>query len=263
MPLNNTKNPTPVASDVVNMDSTGGWLADVLSPGLWGGERAGRAQAMAAAADEDTTFNVRHPATSNLGYALAGGGLGALTGAALVRPFSHDAGALTHGALGGAGLGALAGSVMAGLSRRDDMRQINAAYDAAVQAGTLSPKTPRLSWISALLAPARGPHRTGQVEATEAMRGGKSIAQSRKGYRDALYGTSTLLGGLPIGVAAQLGHSYGQNLKTQSKSRKMQEEEDQKLPATETEKEAAFAARLGRAACRQQRLASSCCAPAG
>lgn len=213
------KKAPPSAKELVNMDSTGGALADYIVPGLWGGERAGRTQAMADAIGEKTTFGVRHPMLQSWGYGLGGGALGALLGggAGLL------AGGLTGGprnaeelapigALLGGGAGLLGGGLLAGRHRRDEMKRIGHFYDQDAAEGKLKPKNPKFSILSALLMPGRGPHRVGQLEATRAIRGDKSMGDQRGGGRDVLYSSRFLpyVGG-PMGLL----HGYGQNIRTQ------------------------------------------------
>lgn len=213
------KKAPPSAKELVNMDSTGGALADYIVPGLWGGERAGRTQAMADAIGEKTTFGVRHPLLQSWGYGLGGGALGALLGggAGLL------AGGLTGGprnaeelaplgALLGGGAGLLGGGLLAGRHRRDEMKRIGHFYDQDAAEGKLKPKNPKFSILSALLMPGRGPHRVGQLEATRAIRGDKSMGDQRGGGRDVLYSSRFLpyVGG-PMGLL----HGYGQNIRTQ------------------------------------------------
>ena len=214
------KKKVPPSSEIVDMETAGGRAADYLAPGLWGGERAGRSQSMAAAIEEPTTFGVRHPVTSSILHTLGGAGLGALGGAGIggVAGYSPDSrsdnsstgaimGALAGGLLGGAG-----GIYSAGKSRRDEMKRINTLYDEDEAAGRVEPKDPKFSLLSALLLPGRGPHRTGQLEAVKAMKGGAPIKEQHNGLRDALYASRGVPG---IGGITNLLHGYGQNLRTQ------------------------------------------------
>lgn len=213
------KKAPPSAKELVNMDSTGGALADYIVPGLWGGERAGRTQAMADAIGEKTTFGVRHPLLQSWGYGLGGGALGALLGggAGLLAggltggPRSADELA-PIGALLGGGAGFLGGGLLAGRHRRDEMKRVGHFYDQDAAEGKLKPKNPKFSILSALLMPGRGPHRVGQLEATRAIRGDKSMGDQRGGGRDVLYSSRFLpyVGG-PMGLL----HGYGQNIRTQ------------------------------------------------
>jgi hypothetical protein len=216
------KSKPSAAAKIVDTGSFKGQLADYLAPGMWGGERAGRSQAMASAIEEPTTFGVRHPVTSSILHTLGGAGLGALGGAGLggVAGYSPDSrsdnsatgaimGALAGGLLGGAG-----GVYSAGKSRRDEMKRINALYDEDEAAGKVNPKNPNFSLLSALLMPGRASHRTGQLEAVKAMKGSGDIADQRGGARDLLYGAQ--LATMPVtGPLVNLLHNYGQNARTQ------------------------------------------------
>lgn len=210
------------AEDIVDTRSSGGLLADYLTPMTWGGERAGRSQAMADALAglHQPSFNLRHPSSSTLlnlgGGAVTGGGLGGLIGGL--------GGALIPGGRGvmaGAGLGAVLGSTGGGLIgalnaarlRRKEMKRINKLYDREQAAGNLRPREPQLSELATLFLPFRGPHRTGQVEATRAMLTGTPISKQHRPSRDVLYALDIALqgAGIPFGLA----HTYAQNFKTQ------------------------------------------------
>jgi hypothetical protein len=211
------------ANQMVNMDSTSGMLADVL-PAFWGGERAGRTQAMADAMGEKTTFGVRHPVTSVFPAALAGGATGALTGAVaggLAGSALGSRGAAPALAMMGGGLGGTAGSLlgvaMMTALRRKEMQRINDLYDERMAEGGVNPKDPEFSMLSALLLPGRGPHRVGQLEAVRAMR---NEAPIRNGIdvRDLGYGAtlaSRAVAGPVVSVPLSIAHGYGQNIYTQ------------------------------------------------
>jgi hypothetical protein len=204
------------AESIVNTNSTGGRLADYLAPGTWGGERAGRTQAMADAIDEDTTFNVRHPVTSSLGSTvlngLAGAGMGGGIGMGIDRLNSNLSGKGTQiGALAGGALGALNGLLASGADRREEMRRINHFYEEDRKANRLKDVKPQFSAASMLLAPGRGAHRTGQLEAKRAIGGEKSISDQHGGLRDLLYVLRMVPGAQQLGLA----HAYGQNARTQ------------------------------------------------
>lgn len=246
------KKPAQSAKDIVNMDSTGGFLADTLAPNLWGGERAGRTQAMADAIGEKTTFNVRHPVTASLIPTVLGGiagnaaGIGA-TGLYHYLTRTHQkpteipglAGAMiSTPALAGTTIGATLGTGLAGLLRRKEMNRINHFFDEDTAQGKVKPKVPDLSLLSALTLPGRGAHRSGQIEAYNAMKGNSSIAEQRGHVRDGL-NASIAVGSYLPGVAPavrtallSLLQGYGQNAKTQlAASRlKKQEEEEQANP---------------------------------
>jgi len=221
------------AKDLVNMDSADGAAADYITPMAWGGERAGRTQAMADAIGENTTFGVRHPMTQTLGHVLGGAGVGGLAGGLAGGILNSTLAALQgrrlgNGFLAGAGAGtglgmaagAIGGRYSAGRSRRNEMRRINQLFDQDNAAGKVKPKDPELSTLAALFAPLRGAHRTGQVEAVRAMRENTPISEQRGTLRDPLHAASTVLGplaGIPIG--------YGQNLKTQLTNGETKEKE--------------------------------------
>lgn len=215
------------AEDIVDTSSTSGLIKDLV-PSFWGGERAGRAQAMATAAGERTPFSVRHPFTDStlralvgsLGGGVAGAALGGLGGAALtylpmfskLRQFDPmglaRVGAGAGAGLGvglGAGVGGLLGHVHSTLNRRNEFSEINKAYDAARAAGTLNPEDPKFSLLSAALLPLRGPHRMGQRDAVGAIRNADKL--DRSVANDAGY-LASLIAGLPIG-------GYTQNIVTQ------------------------------------------------
>lgn len=208
------------SSEIVDMGSAGGRAADYLAPGLWGGERSGRTQAMAEAIGEPTTFGVKHPLSSSWLHTLGGLGLGGIGGAGLGGLLGLGLGAdrqqieqmMTGLGVAGAGLGGIGGAYSAGKSRRDEMKRINALYDEDEAAGRVAPKDPKFSLLSALLLPGRGPHRTGQLEAVKAMKGVAPIKEQHDGLRDALYASR----GVPyLGNVTSLLHGYGQNIRTQ------------------------------------------------
>jgi hypothetical protein len=217
---NKSKKKPSAAEKIVDTNSAGGIAADYLAPGLWGGERAGRTQAMADSIGEPTTFGVKHPLSSSWMHLLGGGGLGAAGGAGAGALAALLLGArrpdIEGGAALGAGLGGLlgggAGLYSAGKSRRDEMKRINHFYDEDSEAGRVDPKDPKFSLLSALLLPGRGPHRTGQLEAVKAMKGGDPIKEQHTGMRDALYASR----GIPyLGTLMNPLHGYAQNIRTQ------------------------------------------------
>jgi outer membrane lipoprotein SlyB len=203
----------PSSKGMLDMSSFGGGMADYLTPGSWGGERAGRAQALASAVGEDTPFSVRHPTTTDMLGAAGGAALGAGIGG-LAGGFGHGGeGAMTAGGIGGGLLGAL----LTAFIRRRNMKKIVEKYEGKRHG--VDPEDverPDLESASALLLPGRGPHRTGQTETVRAMKGEDSIGKQHTGGRDALYTAAMLpyVGGL-IG----LGHGYGQNITTHTKGK--------------------------------------------
>lgn len=235
------------AKDIVNMDSRGGVLADYLTPGSWGGERAGRTQAMADAMDENTTFNVRHPKTSQIGHTLGGGligsSLGGLLGSLISGEREHQVGGATIGGI----LGGLGGTLLSGRRRRDEMKRIGHFYDKDREEGKLNPKRPEFSSAATVLLPSRGPHRIGQLEAFNAIKGDKSIADQRGSFqtgsmRDNLYA----MGLLPtIGGAVSLPHNYLLNLKTElANERKKEKPADFKRSPKQANDDASMLGRI-------------------
>jgi len=249
----------PPAQNIVDMGSLGGALGDYLSPGLWGGERAGRTQAMADAIGEDTTFGVRHPLThtllNSIGGGLGGMALGGLTSYGLNRSFGKDHNQSAEKSviplLAGGALGALAGPVFAGNSRRKEMKRINHFYDKDRAEGKVNPKTPQLSTLAALLAPFRGPHRTGQVEAVKAMRGEKTIPEQHDSLRNLLYAAQHV----PfVSGSVGLTHNYLQNLDTQLAANNMlAAEKDHGYERKQRHKKASFFAQLAQEAVKSAR----------
>lgn len=225
------KNKMPDAEDIVNMDSSGGRLADFLGDRPFGGERAGRTQAMADAMNEPTTFGVKHPMSQTYMYGLPLGALGGIAGAVgggLLGPALLGT-TPQEGATAGGGLGALAG-VLGGFgassaARRREMARINDLYNAKKEKGQVIPKYPNLSLLSSLLFPLRGPHRTGQIEAVRAMKNNLPIDEVRAPGRDGLYAYESVPA-LPRSSVALLLHGYGQNIKTQLDSALERQRED-------------------------------------
>lgn len=223
----------PRAKDLLTVDSLRARLADYLSPGFWGGERAGRAQTMAAASGfGDVPFGVRHPssqvalrglrgsALGGLAGGLAGFGLGGLSGMLPNQQVSPmELGGM--GALAGAGIGASVGALVdpfLGLkSNRRYYRGLNRHYNEKREAGELVSEAPKFNELATYLAPFRGPHRVGQMDAHKAISGGADLRDLR-GYRDALTAASLAgnLGGL--GSLAHLPQMYGQNIKARLQS---------------------------------------------
>ncbi|NDC42574.1 MAG: hypothetical protein EBZ77_13680, partial [Chitinophagia bacterium] len=243
----------PPAGDIVDMNSFGGGLADYLAQAAWGGERAGRSKAMADAMGEPTTMTVKHPITASFGHMLGGGALGALAGAgfgAAAVPFGEGGHNLKDfpvaGALLGGALGMLGGIPYSSYKRRQEMRRLNELYDKKRQTGDINPKHPSFSGISALLLPDRGPHRTGQLEASRAMAGGPAIREQRPMGRDLLYALRALpYAGYPISIL----HDYGQNLRTQLADDTTSKKEEKKEPRSKAANALDYA--LTKAASRQ------------
>lgn len=209
------KKTPPPAKQILDMDSLGGRLADYGASGTWGGERAGRAQAMADAMGEDTTFNVRHPYSHEGVSTLLGGALGAALGGGVGRLLNQkgndDWRSAGLGAmLGGTG-GLLAGSLSSGYKRRREMSRLAKLYEQAVAENKLNPKNPQFSMNATFAAPLRGPHRTGQVEAVQAMRGERDIAGQDARMRHLAYAARFL----PYyGPQIAYAHGLSQNLRS-------------------------------------------------
>jgi hypothetical protein len=206
---------------------------------------------MADAIGEKTTFNVRHPVTTSILPSMLGAVVGGAAGYGATalsrqlagdRPFRHDMPMLPT--LAGASLGSLAGSVLTGLSRRNEMNRINHFFDEDAAEGKVKPKVPNLSLLSALALPGRGAHRSGQVEAYNAMKGNGSIEDQRGYMRDGLNTAITagsVVPGFPAGFLALL-QGYGQNAKTQLAASRLkeQEEEERSNPVQQVAKAAAL-----------------------
>lgn len=203
------------AHKIVDSDSGLGAIGDILFPNSWGGERAGRTQAMADAIGENTTFNVRHPMTHSAVSAILGSLLGGAVGSRVVPRGMTELG----GGLGAAG-GTLLGMGLSGLGRNLEMDRINHFYNEDLAAGKVKPKAPNLSVLSAALLPFRGAHRTGQMEAYNAMKG-TPIEDQRGIGRDVLNAVGE------IAAPVSLLHGYGQNIKTQLAANKANKKEKQ------------------------------------
>lgn len=175
----------PSAESINPMQTMTGGLADYLTPGTFGGRRAGRATAMAHAVGEEPSFNVRHPLTSTFGGSLAGGFLGAGLGARAGALAGQGEGAPATGAA----IGGLAGAVLASLllshSRRGEMQDINDKFDSTKK---LDPRRPGYTAMD-VVGGFGGSHRMGQIEALKAMTGGKPNR----------YGTATDVGQTLLG----------------------------------------------------------------
>lgn len=208
------KKTPPRSKDIVDMDSLRGRLADYFHTPGPGGERAGRSQAMADAIGETSSHSVRHPGINTFLRTAIGGGVGGLAGAGLVAATGGGNDPAVAGAVGSS-LGGMLGLLSAGKARRKEMRRIGALYDEDAAAGKVNPQMPQLSSTAALLAPLRGPHRTGQVEAVRAMRGEGSIAEQRPRGRSLGYAAQMLQ---PYGNLVALGQGYLQNYNTQRAS---------------------------------------------
>lgn len=232
------------AHKIVDSDSGMGFIGDALFPFSWGGERAGRTQAMADAIGENTTFNVRHPGTHSMISSLLGGIVGG--GLGLAAKHFLPSGALKQnvpyaGILGGS----LLGTTLSGLGRNLEMDRINHFYNEDLAEGKVDPKVPNLSALSAALLPFRGAHRTGQMEAYKAMKGtpiseqrpvGRDVLNTARGTADILSHVSDMASiagvsgmGVPGLSMASTGlgalQGYGQNIETQLAANKAKKKE--------------------------------------
>jgi hypothetical protein len=199
-----------IADKLLPMDTTSGRLADYLTHG-WGGERSGRAQQLAEAAGVDPSFNVRYPTTSGVLSSLAGGGIGALSGASL----GHTLGSGSEEAtLAGSGVGALLGSLLGAAynakSRRQDMREIKEEF---ADQDHLSVGKPNFSTLATIAAPLRGPHRTGQMQAHRALTGKSHGLDDRSVAHDAGY-IANMLGGFPVSALTGIAQNANAALNT-------------------------------------------------
>lgn len=201
----------PQSKEILDMQHPQAEVADLMLPGLWGGERAGRAQTLATASGQKTPFSVQHPLTQSTLWSLGGNLAGALTGAAIGATL--DSKQPGRGAGNGAFYGGLAGlaggGVLSGVIRRAKMRQIAKNYDEARQAGNVQKVQPQFSALEGLLAPLRGAHRTGQLAAAKQIAGQPDDSSA---LRHGLYAASAV----PyLGAPVRLLHGWGQNARTQ------------------------------------------------
>lgn len=198
-PPSNRKERKEQADKILNMDSLLGRGADYLAL-PWGGERAGRATQLSRGAGKEPSFNLRHPSSAGLIQMLLGGAggaaIGGLTGFSgglsknLTRtdgyvPAFNDTGIYgLVGAAGGAGLGALLAPLIGTYLRRKEMKRAKEDY---VDSGTSNPEVPEFSQAATFLAPLRGPHRMGQLQAYEAMTGRSDGLETRSHWNDVGY----------------------------------------------------------------------------
>lgn len=110
--------------------------------------------------------------------------------------------------------------------------------------GTQAVKTVLPKLKPAVALPGRGAHRSGQVEAYNAMKGNSSIEDQRGYMRDGLNTAITagsVVPGFPAGFLALL-QGYGQNAKTQLAAGRLkeQEEEERSNPIQQVAKAAAL-----------------------
>ena len=204
------------ADDLLPMDTWSGWLADHLQPNTWGGTRAGRGEQMAESIGIEPGFNVRHPVMGGLVGTTGGGLAGATIGGLTQALYAPEAGPVENGvgvALGG-GLGALAGLLGSSTLRRDRLKTIAKKFDKATERNN---KPPEFSSLATYMLPYRGAHRTGQVDAYEAMRDDQPVGTHRG--RDVMYALRALTSGVPGSSLLDVGHGYYQNLASKQRLR--------------------------------------------
>ena len=223
------------ADALLNMDSGGGMLADLVTPGHWGGTRAGRATQISRALGKEPSFRVRHPLTSGWMSGLGGAGMGALGGAALggfgglaktlLDGDSIGGGAFSNNtanlaALGAAmgGLGGYGGGVAHNyINKRKDMAGIRDALEnelAQNGGANINPQRPSFGLASSFLLPASGSHRAGQADAYQALKGNKPYASDVG--RNLAYGAEFLPN---VGGLATIPRGIVQNLNARSRTR--------------------------------------------
>jgi len=203
------------ANDLVDMDSYSGLLADYYPVGglnAAGHARAGRATAMADAVDQDPGFYVKHPLTSSVLTTLPTALLGAAGGVYATQ----DSDPLTRllSGVGGGVAGGLLGNVVASAIRRNSMKDIAKAFDAAK-----SRKAKDFELGSQLL-PLGGMHDLARAEAVQAIRGklDPSEVGNYGAYPYAAY-AGDLAGGL-VGIPVPLG-SIGVGVAAREEARKV------------------------------------------
>ena len=217
------------ANDVVNMDTTGGLLADWTSPGpalgTWGARRAGRASAMSDAVGLEPSMLLKHPAKSRIGFTLGGllggAGLGALGGTLLDGDQGPNM--LIGGGLG-ALTGALGGTVLGTILSRKRMQAVNDAVNAAE---TLNPVNEDSLGIGLF----GGPYNLSRVESEQAINdsGGdkqKALAallassnNQNSGGPVGAHLADGFLGGIGLGPLGSLTHGVIHNQKAKAKRR--------------------------------------------
>ena len=204
------------ADELLNMNSTGGMLADYLTPSLWGGARAGRATQLAQAAGRDVPFSVKHPNTSDVSALLAGGAGGAVLGGMAGAAMDSGPDGFPLGAALGGGLGGLASLLAMRSRRRSRMGQIRqAAEDELASGNPLKPVDPNLGTASSVLLPFGGSHRAGQADAYEALRDDAKYPNMTG--RNVAYALAPLIGGSPLGMPYEAGMGAYQGLNAQSR----------------------------------------------
>ena len=204
------------ADELLNMNSTGGMLADYLTPSLWGGARAGRATQLAQAAGRDVPFSVKHPNTSDVSALLAGGAGGAVLGGMAGAAMDSGPDGFPLGAALGGGLGGLASLLAMRSRRRSRMGQIRqVAEDELASGNPLKPVDPNLGTASSVLLPFGGSHRAGQADAYEALRDDAKYPDMTG--RNVAYALAPLIGASPLGMPYEAGMGAYQGLNAQSR----------------------------------------------
>lgn len=204
------------ADDLLPMDTWSGWLADHLQPATWGGTRAGRGEQMAESIGLEPGFNVRHPVLGGLIGATGGGLIGATVGGLTEAAQAATGGPTADGlgaALGG-GVGMLAGMLGSSTLRRDRLKTIAKKFDKTVERDN---KPPEFSGLATYALPFRGAHRTGQIDAYEAMRDDQPVGAHRG--RDVMYALRALTSPVPGSELLDIGHGYYQNLASKQRLR--------------------------------------------
>ena len=171
------------AKDLLNTSSFGGGVGDYLTPGMWGGHRAGRATQIAQALGQKPSFNLRYPQTSDIlslvGGGLGGAALGGLAGAGLGALGGNAGGGAAVGALMGGGIGGAAAPFVARGYRRGEMDRVRDALEdeLAINGGAnIKPVSPNFGALSSILLPAAGAHRAGQADAYQALKNNERYA---------------------------------------------------------------------------------------
>lgn len=202
-----------VDPDKVVRPGVGGALADFFAPFGGGGERAGRAAALADAAGRRVPVTLRHPGKTRLLYALLGG----LAGATVGGMTGGGTGAGIGSAVGG-GIGAIADTV----ARRAAMSKAKQQFrDTPVVEDDL-PATSEYGTAMKFLSPLSGNWRAGNALARDAIRKRRPVFGG-EGARG-LTTTGEVLGRLgPIGGAVGaplvLGGNIAQHLHANRRER--------------------------------------------
>ena len=213
----------PKANDIVNMDSFGGGAADILSPGLFGGNRAGRSKQLADASGQDAGFNVTHPQWSNFLAGLPSAAIGGIAGYGLGEKMGLGNNAEQNNAIGagiGAAGGLLASSLLMNILRRSKMREIGEGFDKAKKITPVKPDRPSVA--GSILLPFGGQHNSGQAAAYQKLRGkldsadntGAGTAMNVLGHIPYINAPATLAAGMSGNFRARSLLADDQNTKT-------------------------------------------------